>query len=159
ADLYHLIYPDWAASVERQAEMLAAIIRERWQPARRLLDAACGIGTQSLGLAARGFDVVASDVSTAALQRARREAEQRNLAIVFLEADLRSLSSVHRGPFDVVIACDNSVPHLLTSHDILLCFREIRSLLRPGGGCLISVRDYSAVERSGTQMVPYGIRD
>jgi SAM-dependent methyltransferase len=159
AELYHLVYADWDASVDRQGETLAAIIRERWHPAVRVLDAACGIGTQSLGLASRGFEVVASDLSPAALDRARREAASRNLRIVFREADLRSLSSVHQGPFDVILACDNSIPHLLTAREILACLGQIRSLLRPGGGCLISLRDYSAIERAGTHMVPYGIRD
>jgi SAM-dependent methyltransferase len=158
AELYHLVYQDWSASVERQGEALSAIIRERWNPARRLLDAACGIGTQALGLGARGFDVVASDISPASLERARREAASRGLAIEFVEADLRSLTSVHEPAFDVVLACDNAVPHLMTKQEILRCFTEMRSLLRPGGGCLISVRDYAAIERSGTRMVPYGVR-
>jgi len=44
----------------------------------------------------------------------RREAEQRGLAIDFSVADMREVSSRHLRPFDVVIACDNSVPHLLS---------------------------------------------
>jgi SAM-dependent methyltransferase len=155
---YHLVHANWSESVHRQGSQLAAVIRERWQ-ADRVLDASCGIGTQSLGLALQGFRVVGSDVSTAALARARREAEARDLAIQFLQADLRSLSAVHEPAFDVVLACDNSVPHLQTTDEILRSFREMRSLLRAGGGCLISVRDYGAMERSGTHMVPFGVRD
>lgn len=159
AELFHLVFADWNASIERQGEALAGIIRERWQPARRVLDAACGVGTQSLGLAARGFEVVASDVSAGALKRARREAEQRGLAMSFATADMRSLTSVHEPPFDVVIACDNSLPHLLSTDAILVALRQMRELLRPGGGCLISVRDYDRIERSGTHMLPYGVRN
>ena len=49
---YHLIYPDWNKSIERQASMLDAIVRERWGDAvNTVLDVACGIGTQCLGLA------------------------------------------------------------------------------------------------------------
>lgn len=48
---YHLIYPDWQASIARQAQALDSIIRSMGGPQRRtVLDAACGIGTQSLGL-------------------------------------------------------------------------------------------------------------
>jgi SAM-dependent methyltransferase len=158
AELFHLVYEDWERSVERQGEALAGIVRERWRPAVRVLDAACGIGTQALGLAARGFEVVASDLSAGAVARARREAEKRGLAIRFATADLRTLTAVHWPAFDVVLACDNSLPHLLTDDEILAALREMRALLRPGGGCLVSVRDYDAVERAGSRMVPYGTR-
>src|SRR4051794_13174242 len=58
APLYDLIFPDWDASIERQADGIAGIIHERWRSGgRSVLDVACGIGTQSIGLARRGFAV------------------------------------------------------------------------------------------------------
>ena len=58
APLYHLIYPDWEQSVQRQARDLDALIREVWgDGTRRVLDVSCGIGTQALGLARLGYDV------------------------------------------------------------------------------------------------------
>ena len=77
---YHLIYADWEASIARQAAAIDAIVRERWPGARTCLDAACGIGTQSLGLASLGYLVTGSDLSPAALERAHREAAARGLA-------------------------------------------------------------------------------
>ena len=51
APFYHLIFPDWEASIRRQAEALDGVIRERWGDGRlSILDVACGIGTQALGL-------------------------------------------------------------------------------------------------------------
>src|SRR5262245_7057356 len=68
ASLYHLIYPDWNESIDRQAGQLTSIIRERWGPeCRTVLDVSCGIGTQALGLAQRGFLVTASDLSVGAI--------------------------------------------------------------------------------------------
>jgi 2-polyprenyl-3-methyl-5-hydroxy-6-metoxy-1,4-benzoquinol methylase len=68
APLYDLIFPDWDASIERQAGQLAGIIHERWGiGVRSVLDVACGIGTQSIGLARRGFQVTASDLSAGAV--------------------------------------------------------------------------------------------
>lgn len=159
ADLYHLVYADWERSIAVQGAALAKLLRERWPPCRRVLDSACGIGTQALGLAAEGFEVVGSDLSAAALARARREAAARGLRIDFMEAELRELDAVHRPGFDAVIACDNAVPHLLSREEILGAFRQMRGLLRPGGGCVVSARDYGAVERTGTHFVPYGVRE
>ena len=66
APFYHLIFPDWEASIQRQAESLDGVIRERWGEGRlSILDVACGIGTQALGLAALGHRVTASDISAA----------------------------------------------------------------------------------------------
>ena len=64
APLYHLVYDDWEASVARQGTALASLITEHWGPdARVVLDAAVGVGTQALGLLARGFEVIGSDIS------------------------------------------------------------------------------------------------
>ena len=71
SDFYHLIYPDWEESVQRQAEALDATIREVWRGSETVLDVSCGIGTQSLGLASRGYKVTASDLSPGAIERAR----------------------------------------------------------------------------------------
>ncbi len=158
-DVYHLIYADWEASIARQAEVLDGVLRSRWPGCHRLLDAACGIGTQALGLAATGYEVVASDLSPRAVERARREASDRGLeGIHFAVADLRELSTRQPSDFDVVLACDNAVPHLLSDEEIVQAFRQMRAVLRPGGGCVISVRNYAEVDRGASRMVPYGSR-
>jgi SAM-dependent methyltransferase len=162
AELYHWVYADWERSIGVQGEALAGVLRERWSPCERVLDAACGIGTQAMGLAAAGFQVTGSDLSDGAVARARREAAARGLTIDFSVADLRALSAVHAPDppgWDAVLACDNAIPHLLTDGEILRAFREMRALVRPGGGCIISARDYSEVEKGGTRMVPYGSRE
>lgn len=80
ASRYHLIFQDWNASIERQGGQLARIIEERWGPAcRTILDVSCGIGTQAIGLAQRGFAVTASDLSAGAISRARADAQRRAL--------------------------------------------------------------------------------
>jgi SAM-dependent methyltransferase len=157
APYYHLIFEDWQASIDRQGDWLDAIIRAEWgSSVRRVLDAAAGIGTQALALAAQGYQVTASDLSPLAVARAKREAEGRGLSLTTATADLRELSRSH-GQFDLVIACDNAVPHLLSDEDILKAFRECRHCLRTGGGCLISVRDYGP-RGSASEMYPYAVR-
>jgi SAM-dependent methyltransferase len=159
APFYHLIFPDWEASIRGQAAALDGIFREHWGGGRlSVLDVACGVGTQALGLAALGHAVTASDLSPAAVARAEREARQRSLRIDFSVADMRQAWAHHRRQFDVVIACDNAVPHLLTDEELLTAFGQMFACTRPGGGCLVSVRDYDREDRSGVQVKPYGVR-
>ena len=159
APVFHLVYPDWEASIERQASDLDTLIREQWGDAsRRLLDVACGVGTQALGLAKLGYSVTASDIARTAVERARREAEQRGLSIDFSVADMREVSSWQLRPFDVVIACDNAIPHLLSDADILAAFKQFFQCLHPGGGCVVSVRDYEQEDLSKQQVKPFGLR-
>ena len=107
----------------------------------------------------RGYHVTASDLSPKSIARARREAEQRHVRIDFSVADMRQAYQHHQRQFDVVLACDNAVPHLLCDADLLCVFRQLYRCTAPGGGCLISVRDYDAVERRGTHVHAYGIRN
>jgi SAM-dependent methyltransferase len=147
---YHLVFADWQASMDRQGAWLDAFIRQEWPTTKRVLDAACGIGTQALPLAALGYRVTASDLSAGAVARAEREAKARGLALVTAVADLRSLSRSF-GDLDLVLACDNALPHLLSDDEILHALRECYGCVRPGGGCLFSMRDY-AEPGTGTEV-------
>lgn len=149
APLYHLVYQDWNASIESQARQLVKIIEQQWRlsEVQSVLDVSCGIGTQALGLAERGLQVTGSDLSAEAVARARKEAEQRGVKISFSVCDMRHAYEHHRRQFDLVISCDNSIPHLLTNDDILLALSQIYQCTRPGGGCILTVRDYDNEER------------
>lgn len=155
APYYRLLFSDWEASVKRQAAILDGVIRETWgSQVREILDAACGIGTQTLGLAELGYHLTASDISSAAIERARVEASRRGLEIDFRTADMRRLWSAHQRQFDLVIACDNAIPHLLSEADILSALEQFQLCIVPGGGCIISVRDYASMNCEGRQFYP-----
>ena len=146
ADDYRLVYPDWAASVRRQAGALDGVIQAELGAGRqRILDCTCGIGTQALGLAALGHEVVGRDVSARAIGRAREEAERLGVDIRLEVADIRSPPEVDRGAFDVVLSADNSLPHLLSDVDLRAGIRGMLSALRRGGLLLASIRDYDGL--------------
>lgn len=159
APFYPLIYGDWDAAIAKQATQLSSIIQNTWgTTAKTLLDASCGIGTQALGLAAQGYQVTASDLSPEAINRARQEAQHRGLNIPFSICDMRQVFEHHQATFDIVISCDNSLPHLLTDDDILQALRQFYACTRPGGGCLITMRDYDQEPKGNSIVKPYGIR-
>jgi SAM-dependent methyltransferase len=158
---FDLIFADWEASMERQGAAIAALLGRYLDgvPADlRVLDAAAGIGTQSLPLARRGYRVTSRDLSAGAIARLQREAAARGLSIDAAVADMRTVGDSIAEPFDAVLACDNSVPHLLSDDDLRTAFRSFHRALRPGGVCLLSVRDYDQVEQGKDLVQPYGIR-
>jgi SAM-dependent methyltransferase len=160
APFYHLIFPNWDESIERQAGQLAGIIHERWgSGAKTILDVSCGIGTQAIGLAKRGFTVTASDLTAGAIARAKVEAQRRGVEIDFSLCDMRKAHDHHQRQLDVVISCDNSITHLLSDDDLLLALRQMYDCTRPGGGCLLTVRDYDREERGTGLVKPYGVRE
>ncbi|RZL94927.1 MAG: class I SAM-dependent methyltransferase [Variovorax sp.] len=114
--------------------------------------------TQALALAGRGYSVVGSDLSTKEIERAHLEACLRILTVDFKVADMRTAHEEHGTGYDLVISCDNSVPHLLSDDDLLLAFQQFLECLRPGGGCLITVRDYDKKERGTNLVKHYGAR-
>jgi cyclopropane fatty-acyl-phospholipid synthase-like methyltransferase len=119
----------------------------------KILDCACGIGTQSLGLAAMGHQVVASDLSPAQVNRARREAESRSLNTTFHTSDMVALQEIPESGFDVVVALDNALPHL-TEAQLPQAMAAIASKLQPNGLFMASIRDYDQLMFEKPTMQP-----
>lgn len=151
---YHLIFLDWQQSVHRHGQILDSMIRVLLPEAKTVLDCACGIGTQAIGLALQGYTVHAADLSSRAVERARREAGAFGVQLTFGVADFRALARQIEGTFDVVIACDNSLPHLLDDNDLLMALRNMRQKLHSGGLLLLSIRDYDQLLQDKPHSTP-----
>lgn len=145
---YHFIFADWRKSVLAQSGALDRLIRQHTRNCGAdgcpLLDCACGIGTQAIGLALRGYRVHASDLSAEAVARAQAEAQRLRAAedMTFAVADFRALEQTEAGPYCAVIACDNALAHMLTLADLERALRSMWSKVAPGGVLLVSIRDY-----------------
>ena len=144
ASQYHLLFADWNASIERQASAIGPYLERAARVPRplRILDCACGIGTQSIGLAQRGHAVTGCDLSPATIDRARREVSDRGINARFVVADLLDLSPVPEDAFDAVVCLDNSLPHLASYDQLCQAATQMREKLRNGGVFLASIRDY-----------------
>jgi glycine/sarcosine N-methyltransferase len=143
AESYHLMFENWDHSIARQAAILGPILEQHTgKVSAYVLDCACGIGTQSIGLAQRGHRLVGSDLSKSAIARATSEAEARDLDIAFHVADMRSLSSTPENGFDAVLVADNALPHLLSQPDLERATVEIAAKLKDSGILLATLRDY-----------------
>lgn len=146
ASKYDRLFEDWNASVDRQAAFLLQIFQENgFDASARILDCACGIGTQAVGLASLGYDVTGSDISDGELAEAAERAEQRGVKLRTVHADFRALGETFSGTFDIVIAMDNALPHMLTRSDLEAAVRSIAAQVRPDGLIVIGIRDYDTL--------------
>ena len=156
---YDALHADWPASVRHQGEVLDALIRgELGDEPQRVLDCSCGIGTQAIGLALAGHDVLATDLSPASVMRARHEAAEMGTSIASGVADFTRLAEQVEGTFACVLSCDNSVAHLHGDDDLARFAEGVAAKLRSGGLAVVSLRDYEALrgERVAGHPVRFG---
>ena len=146
ADQYDKLFADWQATTREQAALLDRLFHScGFDRSARVLDCACGIGTQAVGLAALGYRVTGSDISEAELAQARQRAAQNGADIRWERADFRHLEESFSETFDIVLAMDNALPHMLSRNDLERAVESMVSRVVPGGLFVASIRDYDAL--------------
>ncbi len=144
------IYGDYAAVYDRTGQMRFSILMEMYLrevlerhavPGRRMLDLACGTGTLALMMAESGWNVVGMDAAWPMLEQARLKQERSEVAVQFVEADMRSFAVPWC--FDLVTCCYDSLNYLLDDDDLHRCFHSVGDALAPGGlFCFDLATDY-----------------
>lgn len=157
APQYDKLFLDWQATTHEQAELLHGIFQKNgFDRHAQILDCACGIGTQSIGLASIGYNVTASDISIVELTEAKKRAKENQLEIRFEQADFCALSSTFSELFDVVIAMDNALPHMLSAESLESAVKSIVNQIAPNGMFVASIRDYDRlIEEKPAYSAPY----
>ena len=146
ASQYDKLFLDWQSTTQEQAVILNQLFSDHgFDKTARVLDCACGIGTQAIGLASFGYHVTASDISDGELAEAKERAAKNNVTIRFEHADFCALSDSFTKQFDIVIAMDNALPHMLTSNDLASAVKSIVNQIKDGGMFVASIRDYDAL--------------
>ena len=143
---YDKLFLDWQATTKEQAVLLDKLFRaEGFDTSARVLDCACGIGTQTIGLAALGYNVTGSDISEGELAEAKKRAAAQQVSVRFERANFCALSDIFSETFDIVIAMDNALPHMLTKEDLAAAVRSIVDRVKPEGIFVASIRDYDTL--------------
>ena len=146
ATQYDKLFLDWQSTTQEQAVILERIFREAgFDRSASVLDCACGIGTQAIGLAALGYSVTASDISDGELAEAKLRAEQNGVSLRLERADFCALEETFPEPFDIVINMDNALPHMLSAEALEKAVRSITGRMAAGGLFVASIRDYDAL--------------
>lgn len=146
ASQYDKLFMDWNGTTHEQAVILDRIFRDNgFDSAASVLDCACGIGTQSIGLAALGYHMTASDISDAELAEAAKRAAENKVSIRFEHADFCALSHTFSETFDIIICMDNALPHMLSHDALAAAIASITGRMRKNGIFVASIRDYDAL--------------
>ena len=146
ASQYDKLFLDWQATTQEQALILDRIFAANgFDKKAKILDCACGIGTQVIGLAAIGYSVTGSDISDGELAEAKQRAAKNGVSVRFEHADFCALSDTFAEPFDIVIAMDNALPHMLTDDALAAAIKSIVNQMKSGGLFVASIRDYDAL--------------
>jgi cyclopropane fatty-acyl-phospholipid synthase-like methyltransferase len=98
-----------------------------------VLDLGTGPGTQAIALARLGFDVVASDISGTAVQKAGERAKEKRARIRFVKDDI--LATQLKGPFDMIF--DRGIFHVFPPEKRNAYVQSVSGLLRKGGHLLL----------------------
>lgn len=106
----------------------------RWLPKNkdaRILELCCGTGRLTIPIAKDGYDISGVDHTASMLAEARTKASKEELAIDFIEADIRTLDLQEK--FDLIFIPFNSIHHLYENQDLFKAFSVVKNHLRDGG--------------------------
>ena len=149
ADSYRFIFAYWEQSVYRQAGIINAFLETQgFSAPATVLDCTCGIGTQAIALATKGYQVQGTDLSTKSVELARAYAGsfKMDYPVTFSVADLLQAPS-NPAQYDVVLAFDNPIAHFQTEDDLATTFQTMASHTKSGGLIMTSLRDYDSLSQ------------
>jgi ubiquinone/menaquinone biosynthesis C-methylase UbiE len=128
AKVYDRIMCD-TADYDRVCRRYAVLIKKhKTAPGRILLDLGCGTGELSRRFAARGFDVLAADISDECLSIAM---EKNCDNICYINQDARELDLY--GTVDVTVAAYDVMNHFLTAATLRKVIKRVSLFTAPGG--------------------------
>ncbi|HEY6348164.1 MAG TPA: methyltransferase domain-containing protein [Candidatus Angelobacter sp.] len=122
-----------------------------------LLDLCCGPGRHSVEFAQRGFQVTGVDRSTFLLDRAREHASQANVAVEWVQEDMRRF--LRPAQFDLACNLFTSFGYFDKEQDDLLVLRNLYQSLKNGGVLMIDVIGKERLARTWQSAMCFELSD
>ncbi|HEY5696807.1 MAG TPA: class I SAM-dependent methyltransferase, partial [Acidimicrobiales bacterium] len=138
---YHWLYDPLSLRVGTRTPGVQATIA-RLADGARVLDAACGIGVDTLSLHRRGFRVTATDASASMVDECRRRLAAEDAPVPVLACHWTDLPDRFGPVFDAVLCTGNSLAHApsaIARREALAAFAEV---LLPGGILILDSQDW-----------------
>ncbi len=130
-------------SASQEVDNILALLRA--EPPAAVLDLCCGPGRHSLDLAQRGFQVTGVDRTTAYLETARANAQERGLQVNFVLEDMRTFR--RQQEYDFAINLFTSFGYFEDQADNQLVLNNLFLSLRPGGKLLMEMMGREVLAR------------
>ena len=133
AEVYDLLTEN--VPYDEIAEYYDGLIKSAGAPGALLLDMGCGTGNLTMRLAARGYDVIASDASAEMLSVAVSKLTDSSIQYIcqsMTETDLY-------GAVDIAVSTLDSINHLADENEIALCFTKTAQNMNRDGLFLFDV--------------------
>jgi SAM-dependent methyltransferase len=122
-------------------------------PGTRVLDCACGIGSDAVALARRGYNVTASDGSASMVAETQRRSGQFGVEINITQSRWQDLSERVPGSFELILCLGNSMVHTETKSNMLSSLDGIKKVLSPGGVLVIDSRNWELLYDSKPRII------
>lgn len=137
---------------EAMADFITAQLKRHAISKGLVLDLACGTGTLTLALAARGYDMLGVDASEDMLAEARKKSGSEN--ILFLNQPMENFELY--GTVDAIICALDSMNYLTEPTALSRTFSLCANYLNPGGILIFDVNsEYKFQQLLGQQTYTY----
>ena len=149
AAVYDWLVPAELLEPDASAEAFASVVD--LAGGARVLDCACGPGHLAVGLALRGFAVVATDASAAMIERTRALAGQHGAGLTARRCAWEALGEHGwEDAFDAVFCVGNSLVHAPGAAARRAALAAMASVLRPAGALVVTSRNWEQLRTVGS---------
>ena len=149
AEVYEWLVPDNLLTPEGSAATFSPLL-DALDHSARILDCAAGSGQLAVGLAAMGFNVVATDASAGMIARTRTLATEYGLDLPVLVCSWRELPARGLGRFDAVLCVGNSLAHAPGPAARRAALAAMASILRNQGLLVVTSRNWEKARNQGS---------
>jgi SAM-dependent methyltransferase len=159
-DDYLNFYGDSLTDQRTDSEVAALVSLLGLDTPRKILDLACGFGRHTNRLAVLGHTMTGVDITPGFLDLARKDAQQRQVAVQYIEGDMRTIT--FKDDFDYVLILYTSFGYFPDDENSVV-LSNVCKALHPGG-CLIfdtpnrdsllkEIPPYLVMEKDGDLMI------
>lgn len=142
---YKELIDDWGRFIGKKGEQdrskfLVGILKQ--QGCTKILDAALGIGKDTISLIKEGFIVTSNEKDKEFVRKARENASDESVKLKVTSQDWCDLSKFKQGSFDGVMLLGNSLTELPDKESQLKALAEFYRVLRYGGILILDERNH-----------------
>jgi SAM-dependent methyltransferase len=152
AGVYEWLVPEPLLTPEGSVAAFASVV-DTLRPGARVLDCAAGTGRLAVGLALRGFDVVASDASPAMIERTQRLASDHRVDVPAVACSWEQLPDQGWADvFDAVFCVGNSLTHAAGRAGRRAALGAMAGVLRDDGLMVVTSRNWERLRQQRSRL-------